>query len=90
MGANLNQWIRALPVRVMVVTTHGVCHGAAMALAAAQLQSDINLHEVELGFLEEPSREVIMVLITDFSATADAAMAAGDVGRVVRDAPHGE
>ena len=35
MGAKLEESLRALPIWVMAVVTHGVCHGVAMALAAA-------------------------------------------------------
>ena len=34
-GANLEERLHALPMRIVVVVTHGVCHGVAMALAAA-------------------------------------------------------
>ena len=60
--------------------------GGATALVAAQLRSDANLHEVELGFPPEPSREVVEALVADFSAAADAVVAVVDVGRAIRDA----
>jgi len=37
MATNLEESLRALPMRVMVVLTHGVRHGASTALATAQL-----------------------------------------------------
>jgi hypothetical protein len=36
-GANFEESLHALPMQVTMVVTHGVYHGAAMALAAAQL-----------------------------------------------------
>jgi hypothetical protein len=39
-----------LPMQVTMVVTHGVYHGAAMALAAAQLWSGLDQNKVEPGF----------------------------------------
>jgi hypothetical protein len=43
-----------------------------------------------VGFLPEPSREVVEALVAHFSAAADAVVAVVDVGRVIRNAPDGE
>ena len=54
-GPNFHEHIRALPAWIRKIVTHGVCHGAALALAAAHVHSDIDLHAVEPGFpLELP------------------------------------
>ena len=52
-GPNFLERVRALPVQIWEVLTHGVRHRAASALAAAHLRSDADLHEVEPGFPPE-------------------------------------
>jgi hypothetical protein len=50
MGPNLEESLHALPTWVAAEVTHGVRHGAATALAAAQLQSGLDQNKVEPGF----------------------------------------
>ena len=52
-GPNFLEHIHALPVWIQEVVTHGVHHGAALALAATHLRLDADLHAVEPGFLPE-------------------------------------
>ena len=56
-GANLEEGLHALPTQVTAVVTHGVRHGATMALAAAQLRSGLDLNKVELVFPPKSSWE---------------------------------
>jgi hypothetical protein len=58
-----------------MVVTHGIHHGATMALAVTQLRSGQDLHEVELG---------------DFTDVAEAVIAAVDVADIISNDPDGE
>jgi hypothetical protein len=42
-GPTFLERVRALPSRIQEVVTHGVFNGAALALAAAHLHSDVGL-----------------------------------------------
>ena len=52
-GPNFLEPVRALPAWIQEVVTHGLCHGAMSALAAAHLRSDVDLRAVEPGFPPE-------------------------------------
>ena len=49
----LEDRLQDVPVHTMEVSLHGVCHGAAVALAIFHVCSGHDLHLVEPGFLEE-------------------------------------
>ena len=69
--------------RVRMVALHGVCHGAALAVATAQLRSDDDLHLLEPGFLVGANEPELEELIGDFTAATEAIMAATRVGDIV-------
>jgi hypothetical protein len=57
----LNTWhdtpvahLQDIPVHVRDVALHDVCHGAAVALAIAQVRSGLDLRSVEPSFPEGP------------------------------------
>lgn len=76
------------------MTAHGVCQGAAVALAAAhlRLQPGVDLHTVAPGF---PSRAEVHEnvdvgqLIADFGVATSAIAAVVNMERVIKDTPHG-
>jgi hypothetical protein len=61
----------------------GVRHGAALALATAQLHSSHDLRLLEPSFPVGADEEEMEELTGDFIATAEAIMAATHVGDVV-------
>ena len=60
-----------IPNHVREVTVHGVRHGAAMALAAAQVHSGHNLHLLPHGFLDAVHTGEHERLVEDFSSAAN-------------------
>ena len=56
---------------VREVALHGVCHGAAMALAAAQAHSGYNLQLLPHGFLDMVHPEDHERLVEDFLSAAN-------------------
>ena len=52
-GPNFLEHVRALPVRIWEVVTHGVCHRAMSALATVHLCSDTDLRAVVRWFPPE-------------------------------------
>ena len=60
-----------IPNRVREVALHGVRHGAAMALAAAQAHSGHNLCLLPHGFLDTAHPREHERLVEDFSSVAN-------------------
>ena len=60
-----------IPNHVREVALHGVHHGAAMALAAAQAYSGHNLHLLPHGFLDTAHPGEHERLVEDFSSAAN-------------------
>ena len=50
-GLLLEDYLWAMPAHVRMVALHGVCHGAANALAMARLHSGHDLHLLKPSFL---------------------------------------
>lgn len=65
-----------IPACAREIALHRVCHGAVVALAAAQVQSGHELRTVELGFPMADDLDDHDALIEDF---ADAAAAVVDI-----------
>ena len=59
-----------IPNRVREVALHGIRHGAAMALAAAQARSGHNLRLLPHGFLDAAHLGEHERLVEDFSSAA--------------------
>ena len=59
------------PNRIREVALHGIRHGAAMALAAAQARSGHNLHLLPHGFLDATHPRDHERLVEDFSSAAN-------------------
>ena len=49
-GSPIATRLQDVPVRVWEIALHGVRHGAAVALTAAQVQTGHELHAMETGF----------------------------------------
>ena len=49
-GSLIAARLQDVPVRVQEIALHGVHHGAAVALTAAQVQTGHDLHAMEVGF----------------------------------------
>ena len=49
-GSPIIARLQDVPVRVREIALHGVHHGAAVALTAAQVQTGHELHAMETGF----------------------------------------
>ena len=75
-------------VHVREIALHGVCHGEAVALTAAQVQTRHELHAMETGFPMGDGPEGHEDLIEDFTVAAEAIvdiMSAQDVVNKVFD-----
>jgi len=49
-GSPIDARLQDIPVNVREIALHGVRHGAAVALTAAQVQTGYKLHAMETGF----------------------------------------
>ena len=70
-GAVLVVRLHDIPNRVREVALHGVHHGAAMALAAAQARSGHNLQLLPHGFLDTTYPGEHECLVEDFMGAAN-------------------
>jgi len=70
-GAVLVVRLHDIPNRVREVALHGIRHGAAMALAAAQARSGHNLRLLPHGFLDAAHPGEHEGLVEDFSSATD-------------------
>ena len=80
-GVLLEDHLWAMPAWVRTVALSGVCHGAALARAMAQLCSGHDLCLFQPGFLVGADEQE--ELIGDFIATAEAIMVATHAGDIV-------
>ena len=70
-GAILVVHLHDIPNRVREVALHGVSHGTATALAAAQARSDQNLQLLPHGFLDAAYPGEQERLVEDFMSVAN-------------------
>ena len=70
-GAILVVRLHDIPNHVREVALHGVCHGAAMALATAQARSGHNLRLLPHGFLAVAHPRDHEHLVEDFFSAAN-------------------
>ena len=71
-GSLIDVRLQDIPARVQEIALHGVCHGAAVALTMAQVQTGHDLHTMEVGFLTDDGPEGHKDLIEDFTTAAEA------------------
>ena len=85
-GLFLKDCLWAMPAHVRMVVFHGVRHGAALALVAAQLHSSHDLRLLEPGFPVGANKHGQEKLISDFTTATEAIVAIPHAGNVVLDA----
>ena len=71
-GSPIAARLQDVLVRVREIALHGVHHGAAVALTAAQVQTGHELHAMETGFLMGDGPEEHEDLIQEFVIAAEA------------------
>ena len=71
-GSPIIARLQDIPVRVWEIALHGVRHGAAVALTAAQVRTGHELHAMETGFPMGDGPEEHEDLLKEFIMTAEA------------------
>ena len=71
-GSPIDARLQDIPTRVQEIALHGVRHGAAVALTAAQVQTGHDLHTMEVGFPADDGPEGHEDLIEDFTTAEEA------------------
>ena len=71
-GSLINARLHFVPARVREIALHGVRHGAAVALTAAQVQTGYELHAMETGFQSGDGPEEHEDLLEEFVMVAEA------------------
>ena len=82
-GVLLEDRLQAVPARVRMVAIRRVRHGVALALATTQLHSSHDLCLLEPGFPAGADEEEQEELTGDFTAAAEAIMAAMHAGDII-------
>ena len=70
-GSSIDARLQDVPVRVREIALHGIRHGAAMALTAAQVQMRYELHAMETCFLVGDGPEEHEDLLEEFTIAAE-------------------
>ena len=71
-GSPIDAHLQDVPVRFWEITLHGVRHGAAVVLTAAQVRTGYELHTMETGFLMGDGPEEHEDLLEEFVMAAEA------------------
>ena len=71
-GSSTDARLQDVLVRVREIALHGVRHGAAVALTAAQVQTGYELHTMETGFPMGDGPEEHEDLLEEFTIAAEA------------------
>ena len=71
-GSPIDARLQDIPARIQEIALHGVRHGAAVALTAAQVQTRYELHAMETGFPTEDGPEEHEDLLEEFIMAAEA------------------
>ena len=71
-GSLINACLHDVLARVREITLHGVHHGVAVALTAAQVQTGYELHAMETGFPLGDDPEEHEDLLEEFIMAAEA------------------
>ena len=73
-GSLIDARLQDIPVCVREIALHGVRHGASMAVTATKVQTEHDLHAMEVGFPTDDGPEGYEDLIEDFIAAVEAIM----------------
>ena len=73
-GSLIDARLQDIPDRVQEIALHGIRHGAAVALTVAQVQTEHDLHAMEVGFPIGDGPKGHEDLIEDFIAAMEAIM----------------
>ena len=87
-GSPIDACLQDIPARVQEIALHGICHGASVALTAAQVQTGYELHAMETGFPMGDGPEEHEDLLEEFIVAVEAVVditSAQDVGNKVFD-----
>ena len=71
-GSSIDAHLQDVPVHVREIALHGVRHGAAVALTAAQVQTRYELHAMQTGFPMGDGPEEHEDLLEEFVMVAEA------------------
>jgi len=71
-GSPIDARLQDVPIRIQEIALHGVHHGAAVALTAAQVQTGYELHAMETGFPMGNGPEEHEDLLEEFVMAAEA------------------
>ena len=71
-GPFINACLLNVLAHVQEIALHGIHHGTSVALATAQVQTEYELHTIEIGFLMGDGTEEHKELIEDFIDATDA------------------
>jgi len=71
-GSPIDARLQDVPAHVREIALHRVCHGAAVALTTAQVQTRYELHAMETGFPMGDDPEEHEDLLEEFVMAAEA------------------
>ena len=71
-GSLINARLHDVPSHIQEIALHGVRHGAAVALTAAQVQTGYELHAMETGFPMGDGPKEHEDLLEEFTMAAEA------------------
>ena len=71
-GSPIDARLQDVPICIQEIALHGVRHGVAVALTAAQVQTRYELHAMETGFLMGDGPEEHEDLLEEFVMAAEA------------------
>ena len=71
-GSSIDVRLQDVPVCISEIALHGVCHGAAVALTAAQAQTGYELHAMGTGFPMGDGPDEHEDLLEEFVMAAEA------------------
>ena len=70
-GSSIDAHLQDVLVHVWEIALHGICHGAAVALTVAQVQTGYELHAMETGFPVGDGPEEHVDLLEEFTIAAE-------------------
>jgi hypothetical protein len=87
-GVSVEERIGNIPRQFREVVHHAVFHGAVLALAAATLRSNEDLHDMAIKFLLVERPDDVGALAMEFRGTAGTIAKYERIDDVIRSAPH--